>query len=89
MTDVLVPDTSFASALTASLVGSVVRLKKPQLSIGEGAKGLICAERSKGRYTLQVVVPGFPITFWVQPGDVDVISTAGSDAWKALNDLTG
>lgn len=71
MTDVLVPDTT--APTTPGVLGAVVRLKVGRVGVLEGERGIICAVRQTGRYIWQVVVPGYPVLFWVKPEEVEIL----------------
>ena len=84
-TETIVPEFTATPSLR-SLIGSVVRLKSGHLGHQAGTKALICGVRS-GRYTLELIVPGNPIKFWVQPDDIEIVDAPDPDAsWELLSE---
>lgn len=85
MTDTLVPDTTPVSPNTLRiLIAAVVRLKDKHLNHEAGTRAVVCSTRD-GRYNLELVVPGFPIKFWVASEAVDVLQAPEQDWWRLLN----
>lgn len=84
MTDTLVPDITPVSPNTLRvLIGAVVRTKDTHLVHPSGTRALVCNTRD-GRYNLELVVPGFPIKFWVASEGVDVLQAPTQDWWNLL-----
>lgn len=84
MTDTLVPDTTPVSPNSLRMViAAVVRLKAKYLNHEAGTRALVCNTRD-GRYNLELIVPGYPIKFWVASEAVDVLQAPDQDWWKLL-----
>ena len=87
MTDTIVPETSATTIAPASLrmlIGAVVRTRSVHLHHPAGTKGVVSATRDEGRFQLELVVPGFPVKFWVTVGDVEILQAPEQDWWKLL-----
>lgn len=87
MTDVIVPETTEPAIDPANLrmlIGAVVRTMSGHLNHDAGTKAVVCNTRDEGRYQLELVVPGYPIKFWVEIGDVKIIQAPQQDWWKLL-----
>lgn len=86
-TDVIVPDTTVTTITPGSLrmfIGGVVRIKTGHLHHQAGTKAIVCATRESGRFQLELVVPGFPIKFWVTLDDIEILEAPQQDWWKLL-----
>lgn len=89
MTDVIVPDTTAPRGLD-TLVGSVVRLtKRSILGHAEGTRALIVSTRDSGRFPYELLVPGYPIKFWVRRDDVEIINAPARNGWDLLEGVDG
>lgn len=90
MTDVIVPETAADETVNPGpeglrmLIGAVVRLQVGRLTHQAGTKGVVSATRDEGRYQLELIVPGFPIKFWVTLDEVKIITAPQQDWWKLL-----
>lgn len=88
MTDTIVPETSATTATPASLrmlIGAVIRTRSGHLHHPAGTKAVVSSTRDDGKLAqLELVVPGFPIKFWVTVGDVDILEAPQQDWWKLL-----
>lgn len=84
MTETIVPDTTPAPAELRMLIGAVVRTRSGHLNHQAGTKALVCSTREEGRFQLELLVPGFPIKFWVETKDVQILQAPDQDWWKLL-----
>lgn len=93
MTDVIVPDTTPTDETVnlgpeglRMLIGAVVRLTVGRLTHDAGTKAVVCGTRDEGRYQLELVVPGFPIKFWMTLDEVKILQPPRQDWWRLLED---
>lgn len=83
-TDTIVPDTTPIGSLKM-LISAVVRMKSGHLHHPAGTRALICATRD-GRFSLELIVPGSPLKFWVESRDVEIVEAPDQDWWKLLSE---
>lgn len=82
-TDTVMPEGTNATQHTI-LIGAVVRLSRGVLSHNEGTRAMVVSTNHNLINDLELIVPGYPIKFWVPSEHVTVLQPPRDDWWTLL-----
>ena len=82
--ETIVPETTPNEAPPRMLIGAVVRLRRDVLSHAVGTRALVVSTNDRLLNDLELIVPGYPIKFWVPSEAVDVLDPPREDWWALL-----
>lgn len=83
MTDTVVPEGT-STIEHKILIGAVVRLSRAVLNHSEGTHALVVSTDERLINDLELIVPGYPIKFWVPSEHVTVLMPPRDDWWALL-----
>lgn len=67
-------------------IGAVVRLNRPILHHTEATKAVVVSTDGRWMNDLELIVPGYPVKFWVPSEQVTVLEAPRQDWWALLKE---
>lgn len=68
------------------LIGAMVRLNRPILHHTEATRAVVVSTDDRWINDLELVVPGYPVKFWMPSEVVTVIESTRQDWWALLKE---
>lgn len=67
-------------------IGAVVRLNQPVLNHSEATKAIVVSTDDRLINNLELIVPGYPVKFWVPSEQITVLDPPRQDWWALLKE---
>lgn len=67
-------------------IGAVVRLNQPILHHSEATRAVVVSVDNRWINNLELIVPGFPVKFWMSENTVTVLEAPRLDWWALLKE---